>query len=204
MKKKDSKKKNQSFINNMKVIVAIVMLLTISTSIIVVSLRRDNKDVNIIEANDSITDEEDEESNLNTEYLPLVRVSFYDGETGNRNGFVITNNGIIFKYAFNETTVNYPNSDIFAINQTIYFDNIVEEVGYLDETDLSNLIRWCETIDNNYDTEDMVFDTIGNSISVTNYFKEDIYVLINNEGIVNKSNYTMNILNLLNKYNLGL
>ncbi len=201
--KKKSKSKNY-IVNNIKVIIGIVMLLTISTSIIVVALRKDSVEPNIIEANDSIDEEDNDESSLNTEYLPLIRVSFYEAETGNRNGYVITNNGIIFKYAFNETKVDYPNSDIFAINQTLYFNNIVEEVGNVSEEDLDKLIRYSETIDNNYDTDDMVFDTVGNSISVTNYFKEDIYVLINNEGIINKSVNTMNILNILNKYNLGL
>ena len=200
-----TKKKNKKVFNNIKVIVGIVMLLTISTSIIVVSLRKEKVEPIIVTQDETIFDEEDqEEASINTEYLPLIRVSFYNEETGDRSGYVITNNGTIYKYAFNEMTVTYPDSDIFIINQTIYLENFVEEIGEVSETDLYDLIRYSETIDNSYDTEDMVFDTIGNSISVTNYYKEDIYVLINNEGIINKNENTANILRILDKYNLGL
>lgn len=205
MKTKKNNKKNNFVMNNIKVIVGIVMLLTISTSIIVVSLRKDKVEPVIMTQDDTIFDEEEtDESSINSDYLPLIRVSYYDEETGNRSGYVITNNGTIYKYAFNEMTVTYPDSDVFTVNQTIYFENFVEEVGEVDETDLNNLIKYSETIDNSYDTEDMVFDTVGNSISVTNYYKEDIYVLINNEGIINKNENTSNILNILDKYNLGL
>lgn len=198
-------KKNNKVFNNIKVIVGIVMLLTISTSIIVVSLRKEKVEPIIVTQDETIFDEEDnEEASINSEYLPLIRVSFYNEETGDRSGYVITNNGTIYKYALNEMTVRYPDSDIFIINQTIYLENFVEEVGEVNESDLNDLIRYSETIDNSYDTEDMVFDTIGNSISVTNYYKEDIYVLINNEGIINKNENTSNILRILDKYNLGL
>ena len=198
-------KKNNKVFNNIKVIVGIVMLLTISTSIIVVSLRKEKVEPIIVTQDETIIDEEDnEEASINSGYLPLIRVSFYNEETGDRSGYVITNNGTIYKYAFNEMTVRYPDSDIFIINQTIYLENFVEEVGEVNESDLNDLIRYSETIDNSYDTEDMVFDTIGNSISVTNYYKEDIYVLINNEGIINKNENTSNILRILDKYNLGL
>ena len=200
-----TKKKNKKVFNNIKVIVGIVMLLTISTSIIVVSLRKEKVEPIIVTQDETIFDEEDqEEASINTEYLPLIRVSFYNEETGDRSGYVITNNGTIYKYAFNDYTVTYPDSDVFTVNQTIYLENFVEEIGEVNETDLNNLIMYSETIDNSYDTEDMVFDTVGNSISVTNYYKEDIYVLINNEGIINKNENTSDILSILDKYNLGL
>ena len=60
------------------------------------------------------------------------------------------------------------------------------------------------SIDNEYETDDMVFDTVGNSMSVTNYNNEDIYVLINNEGVVNTNENTTLILNILSKYNISL
>ena len=45
---------------------------------------------------------------------------------------------------------------------------------------------------------------VGNSISVKNYNKEDIYVLINSEGIVNMNEHTRDILDILSKYNISL
>ena len=205
MKTKTKNKKNNMIFNNIKVIVGIVMLLTISTSIIVVSLRKEKVEPVIMTQDDTPFEEEDnDEASINSEYLPLIRVSYYDEETGDRSGYVITNNGTIYKYAFNDYTVTYPDSDVFTVNQTIYLENFVEEIGEVNETDLNNLIMYSETIDNSYDTEDMVFDTVGNSISVTNYYKEDIYVLINNEGIINKNENTSDILSILDKYNLGL
>ena len=43
-------------------------------------------------------------------------------------------------------TVTYPDSDIFIINQTIYLENFVEEVGEVSETDLYDLIRYSEIL----------------------------------------------------------
>ena len=143
--------------------------------------------------------------NINKDKKEIIDAKgIYNEETGDRDGIVITNNGTIYKYAFNEMKVIYPDSDVFSITQTLYFNNLKEELGNVSPSDLTLLIRYCEDVDNEYETEDMVFDTVGNSISVTNYNKEDIYVLINSEGIVNMNEHTREILDILSKYNISL
>ncbi len=199
------KKDKKNIFYDTKVIVTLIVLFTLIVSLIVVALKRNHPETEPVYQEASIgSDEIIDESTINTEYLPLIRLSIYDEETGNRSGTVITNNGIIYEYKFNEVEVDYPDSDNFTVNQTLYIDNIVKEIGNVSEEDLALLIRYAETINNDYDTDDLVFDTIGNSISVTNYKNEDIYVLINNDGIINKNDNTTKILDILNKYNISL
>jgi len=199
------KKDKKNIFYDTKVIVTLIVLFTLIVSLIVVALKRNHPETEPVYQEASIgSDEIIDESTINTEYLPLIRLSIYDEETGNRSGTVITNNGIIYEYKFNEVEVDYPDSDNFTVNQTLYIDNIVKEIGNVSEEDLALLIRYSETINNDYDTDDLVFDTIGNSISVTNYKNEDIYVLINNDGIINKNDNTTKILDILNKYNISL
>ena len=199
------KKDKKNIFYDTKVIVTLIVLFTLIVSLIVVALKKNHPETEPVYQEASIgSDEIIDESTINTEYLPLIRLSIYDEETGNRSGTVITNNGIIYEYKFNEVEVDYPDSDNFTVNQTLYIDNIVKEIGNVSEEDLALLIRYSETINNDYDTDDLVFDTIGNSISVTNYKNEDIYVLINNDGIINKNDNTTKILDILNKYNISL
>lgn len=199
------KKDKKNIFYDTKVIVTLIVLFTLIVSLIVVALKRNHPETEPVYQEASIgSDEIIDESTINTEYLPLIRLSIYDEETDNRSGTVITNNGIIYEYKFNEVEVDYPDSDNFTVNQTLYIDNIVKEIGNVSEEDLALLIRYSETINNDYDTDDLVFDTIGNSISVTNYKNEDIYVLINNDGIINKNDNTTKILDILNKYNISL
>ena len=199
------KKDKKNIFYDTKVIVTLIVLFTLIVSLIVVALKRNHPETEPVYQEASIgSDEIIDESTINTEYLPLIRLSIYDEETGNRSGTVITNNGIIYEYKFNEVEVDYPDSDNFTVNQTLYIDNIVKEIGNVSEEDLALLIRYSETINNDYDTDDLVFDTIGNSISVANYKNEDIYVLINNDGIINKNDNTTKILDILNKYNISL
>ena len=203
---KKTKKTNKSIFYDTKVIIGLVMLFTLTTSLIVVSFKKNNPETEpeYQEASSGYGEDGIDESTINTEYLPLIRLSNYNSETGDRSGIVITNNGIIYEYAFNEVNVIYPDSDIFTVNQTLYIDNIVKELGNVSEEDLALLVRYSETINNDYDTDDLVFDTVGNSISVTNYKNEDIYVLINNDGIINKNENTTKILDIINKYNISL
>lgn len=199
------KKDKKNIFYDTKVIVTLIVLFTLIVSLIVVALKKNHPETEPVYQEASIGSVEIiDESTINTEYLPLIRLSIYDEETGNRSGTVITNNGIIYEYKFNEVEVDYPDSDNFTVNQTLYIDNIVKEIGNVSEEDLALLIRYSETINNDYDTDDLVFDTIGNSISVTNYKNEDIYVLINNDGIINKNDNTTKILDILNKYNISL
>ena len=188
--------------NKIKLLICLIIIIAITIVLILVLNKKKEDDPVIVEQGGTIIDNTEELSN--TEYLPLIRLSIYDEETGNREGTVITSNGIIYNYAFNEYTVIYPDSDVFAINQTLYYNNKIEELGRVDSEDLTLLIGYCETIGNEYETDDIVFDTVGNSISVTNYNKEDVYVLINNEGVINKNDYTTKILDILNKYNISL
>ena len=200
-------KKSNNYIIDTKTICCLIVIFTLTISLIVVS--NTNKKTNnseVIEQGGTIIDDGDDdiEYSLNTDLLPLIRLSKYDEATGEREGIVVTNNGTIFSYEFNELNVIYPASDVFAVNQTLYIDHFVDELGIVEDEDLTLLITYAESIDNDYGTDDMVFDTVGNSISVTNYNKEDIYVLINNEGIVNTNENTQLILNILNKYNISL
>lgn len=198
------KKKNKKQYFDTKTVCGLIVIATLTIALIVVSNR--NKKYNneeVMEQSETVITD-DVEYDLNTELLPLIRLSKYDEESGEREGLVVTNNGTIFRYEFNEMNAIYPDSDVFAVNQTLYIDYIMEEVAIVEPDDLTQLIRYCETIDNEYNTDEMVFDTIGNSISVTNYNKEDIYVLINNEGIINTNSNTQLILDILNKYNISL
>ena len=198
------KKKSKKQYFDTKTVCGLIVIVTLTIALIVVSNR--NKKYNneeVMEQSETVITD-DVEYDLNTELLPLIRLSKYDEASGEREGLVVTNNGTIFRYEFNEMNVIYPDSDVFAVNQTLYIDNIMEEVAIVEPDDLTQLIRYCETIDNEYNTDEMVFDTIGNSISVTNYNKEDIYVLINNEGIINTNSNTQLILDILNKYNISL
>ena len=199
------KKKSKKHYFDTKTVCGLIVIVTLTIALIVVSNR--NKKYNneeVMEQSETVITDDDIEYDLNFELLPLIRLSKYDEATGEREGLVVTNNGTIFRYEFNEMNVIYPDSDVFAVNQTLYIDNAMEEVAIVEPDDLTQLIRYCETIDNEYNTDEMVFDTIGNSISVTNYNKEDIYVLINNEGIVNTNSNTQLILNILSKYNISL
>ena len=196
------KNKSKKKFFDTKLVACLVVICTLTVALII-QANRNNIEPEIMEQGGSIIDDMNE-YDLNMDYLPLVRLSHYNEETGDRDGIVITNNGTIYKYAFNETTVIYPDSDVFSITQTLYFNNLKEELGTVNPSDLTLLIRYCEDVDNEYETEDMVFDTVGNSISVTNYNKEDIYVLINSEGIVNMNEHTREILDILSKYNISL
>lgn len=199
----EKKKYSKNVLFDTKFIVCLIIIFTLALSLIIVVTRKNDINPEIMEQSESIFDN-DNKIVINQDYLPFIRLSRYDEETGNRDGIVITNTGIIYTYTFNETAVNYPDSDIFAEVQTLYFNNLKEEIGTVSPDDLTLLIKYCESIDNEYETDDMVFDTVGNSISVTNYNNEDIYVLINNEGVVNTNENTTLILNILSKYNISL
>lgn len=145
-----------------------------------------------------------EESDLVIENLPFIRLNYYDEDTNERYGLMITFDGSIYRYGFNEINVTYPASDRFIVNQTIYFDNIVDEVGNIEQEDLELLRIYTEGIKYEYESDVAVFDTIGNSISVTNYGDESNIVLLNSEGIKNTNPNTDFILAILAKYNISL
>ena len=145
-----------------------------------------------------------DESDIITENLPYIRLNKYNEATGERYGLVVTNDGSIYKYSFIETSVDYPDTDVFMINQTLYFDNIVSEYGKISNDDLNKLKSYTESVIYSYATEDPIFDTVGNSISYTSYMLEDNIVLINSDGVKNLNKNTDNILKILAKYKISL
>jgi len=188
------------------IVCGVVMVITL---VILISMRPENKQVsnnNKIESlgTSSVELNNFDESDLIIENLPFIRLNYYDEETNERYGTMITFDGSIYKYSFNEITVNYPDSDRFTVNQTLYFDNLIDEVGNVSEEDLELLRYYVENIKYEYDTLEPVFDTIGNSISITNYADESNIVLINSDGVKNTNENTDTILDILSKYDINL
>ncbi len=143
----EDNKYNKKVLFDTKFVICLIIIGALALALVFALVGKDSVEPEIMEQSESIVDD-NTEFDLNTEYLPLIRLSNYDEETGNRDGIVITNNGTIYKYAFNETAVIYPDSDVFAVNQTLYFNNLKEEVGTIEPEDLTLLIRYCETIEN--------------------------------------------------------
>ena len=134
-------KKSNNYIIDTKTICCLIVIFTLTISLIVVS--NTNKKTNnseVIEQGGTIIDDDDDdiEYSLNTDLLPLIRLSKYDEATGEREGIVVTNNGTIFSYEFNELNVIYPASDVFAVNQTLYIDHFVDELGIVEDEDLTD------------------------------------------------------------------
>jgi len=207
MKTNSKVEKNKRTQARLMIVIGILMLITLTTSTIVIALKQEkNKNDNqeLIPFSGNTDFDVDDESDIITENLPFIRLNKYNDSTGERYGILITNGGNIYKYSFNETNIDYPNSDKFVINQTIYFDSIIEEVGEITTIDLNNLKIYTENVGYDYSTDNPVFDTVGNSISYTNYILEDNIVLINSDGVKNLNENTSKILNILAKYNIKL
>ncbi len=187
------------------IICGVIMVITL---VVIISIKPENKQVSSNNTVESLSNTVDldgfDESDLIIENLPFIRLNYYDEETNERYGTMITFDGSIYKYSFNEITVNYPDSDRFIVNQTLYFDNLIDEVGTISNEDLESLRYYSENIKYEYDTEEPVFDTIGNSISITNYADESNIVLVNSDGIKNTNENTDTILDILSKYNISL
>ena len=196
--------------NNDALIMIICGVVMVATLAIIIAIKPENKKVSTDTDNsvESLSDgtyiDSYDESDLIIENLPFIRLNFYDEETNERYGTMITFDGSIYKYSFNEITVDYPASDRFIVNQTLYFDNLVDEVGTLSDEDLELLRYYVESIKYEYDTEEPVFDTIGDSISITNYADESNIVLVNSDGIKNSTENTDSILDILSKYEISL
>lgn len=207
----NKKKDNRQNQTRLMIFVGFFMILTLVTSALVIAVNKDKKTVNNTDEEDitilSGTEiEEDlyDESDIITENLPYIRLNKYNEATGERYGLVVTNDGSIYKYSFIETSVDYPDTDVFMINQTLYFDNIVSEYGKISNDDLNKLKSYTESVIYSYATEDPIFDTVGNSISYTSYMLEDNIVLINSDGVKNLNKNTDNILKILAKYKISL
>ena len=194
--------------NKEALIMIICGVIMVVTLVILISIKPEKKQVSSNNGVESLSNTVDldgvDESDLIIENLPFIRLNYYDEETNERYGTMITFDGSIYKYSFNEITVNYPDSDRFTVNQTLYFDNLIDEVGNVSEEDLELLRYYVENIKYEYDTLEPVFDTIGNSISITNYADESNIVLINSDGIKNTNENTDTILDILSKYNISL
>jgi hypothetical protein len=194
--------------NKEALIMIICGVIMVVTLVILISIKPENKQVSSNNTVESLSNTVDldgfDESDLIIENLPFIRLNYYDEETNERYGTMITFDGSIYKYSFNEITVNYPDSDRFIVNQTLYFDNLIDEVGTISNEDLESLRYYSENIKYEYDTEEPVFDTIGNSISITNYADESNIVLVNSDGIKNTNENTDTILDILSKYNISL
>ena len=204
-------KDNRQNQTRLMIYVGFYMILTLVTSALVIAVNKDKKTFNNTDEEDitilSGTEiEEDlyDESDIITENLPYIRLNKYNEATGERYGLVVTNDGSIYKYSFIETSVDYPDTDVFMINQTLYFDNIVSEYGKISNDDLNKLKSYTESVIYSYATEDPIFDTVGNSISYTSYMLEDNIVLINSDGVKNLNKNTDNILKILAKYKISL
>lgn len=211
MEMNNKKKDNRQNQTRLMIFVGFFMILTLVTSALVIAVNKDKKTVNNTDEEDitilSGTEiEEDlyDESDIITENLPYIRLNKYNEGTGERYGLVVTNDGSIYKYSFIETSVDYPDTDVFMINQTLYFDNIVSEYGKISNDDLNKLKSYTESVIYSYATEDPIFDTVGNSISYTSYMLEDNIVLINSDGVKNLNKNTDNILKILAKYRISL
>ncbi len=211
MEMNNKKKDNRQNQTRLMIFVGFFMILTLVTSALVIAVNKDKKTVNNTDEEDitilSGTEiEEDlyDESDIITENLPYIRLNKYNEATGERYGLVVTNDGSIYKYSFIETSVDYPDTDVFMINQTLYFDNIVSEYGKISNDDLNKLKSYTESVIYSYATEDPIFDTVGNSISYTSYMLEDNIVLINSDGVKNLNKNTDNILKILAKYKISL
>ena len=207
MKSNSKVEKNKKAQARLMIVIGILMLITLTTSTIIIALRQEKKNNNseeLVPFSGNTDFDVDDESDIITENLPYIRLNKYNANTGERYGLLVTNEGDIYKYSFIETNVDYPNSDKFVINQTIYFDNITEEVGKISENDLNTLKGYTENVTYDYSTTNPVFDTVGNSISYTNYMLEENIVLINSEGVKNLNDNTNNILSILAKYNIKL
>ena len=211
MEMNNKKKDNRQNQTRLMIFVGFFMILTLVTSALVIAVNKDKKTVNNTDEEDitilSGTEiEEDlyDESDIITENLPDIRLNKYNEATGERYGLVVTNDGSIYKYSFIETSVDYPDTDVFMINQTLYFDNIVSEYGKISNDDLNKLKSYTESVIYSYATEDPIFDTVGNSISYTSYMLEDNIVLINSDGVKNLNKNTDNILKILAKYKISL
>ena len=194
--------------NKEALIMIICGVIMVVTLVILISIKPEKKQVSSNNTVESLSNTVDldgfDESDLIIENLPFIRLNYYDEETNERYGTMITFDGSIYKYSFNEITVNYPDSDRFIVNQTLYFDNLIDEVGTISNEDLESLRYYSENIKYEYDTEEPVFDTIGNSISITNYADESNIVLVNSDGIKNTNENTDTILDILSKYNISL
>ena len=211
MEMNNKKKDNRQNQTRLMIFIGFFMILTLVTSALVIAVNKDKKAVNNTDEEDitilSGTEiEEDlyDESDIITENLPYIRLNKYNEATGERYGLVVTNDGSIYKYSFIETSVDYPDTDVFMINQTLYFDNIVSEYGKISNDDLNKLKSYTESVIYSYTTEDPIFDTVGNSISYTSYMLEDNIVLINSDGVKNLNKNTDNILKILAKYKISL
>ncbi len=203
--KEDISKRNKQA--KLMILAGSLMIITLTISILVVSLKNSKNNEEPDEKIDTLNGNslvDYDENTLNLEVMPFIRLNYYDEETGVRSGLMISNDGNIYKFSFNETKVKYPDSDKFIINQTIYFDNIVEEYGNIGEHDLTLLKEYAESIKYEYANDEIVFDTVGNSISVTNYMNEENIVLINSEGVKNINENTDRILEILEKYNIKI